>query len=244
MGNRLSVWGVGIVILAAACSSNNKSQSDAGQASVTVTVGQEGGEVAGPNGVGLSIPPGALDQDVEITISVTTTGFETLPAVSEGEVFAFEPHGLTFNSPVTISIPHSSSVPDEVAMYTASLGSDWSKLTATKGAAALQVEVDHFSFFFNGREVCGLYRQECCTTADGSDGACAGDSLTCVDDRCLECGFAGEVCCGGSTCHVQDGQTLTCGGDDYCQYPYPDGGFVPDAGIPTSDAAVFVPDAQ
>lgn len=249
-------WGLSLIVLAAAANcGKSKAKQDAGGESVTVTIGEEGGEVDGPGGVGLTIPPGALDSDVEITVSVTTSGFESLPAVSDGAVFAFEPHGLTFNVPVTIRIPHTG-VPDEVAMYTASVGSGWSKLEASKGAAELETQVEHFSFFFNGREVCGLYRQECCTPTDGSDGSCAGDALTCVDDRCLECGFDSERCC-GTTCHpeMRDGFTLTCNAQGTCEFPYPDGsipepadaGFQDpaDAGFqdPADAAPVDIPDA-
>lgn len=244
MEHPLRACGIALLVLSAGigCSNKSNAASDAGLASVTVTVGQEGGDVAGPAGVGLSIPPGALDEDVEITVSVTTSGYEALPAVSEGAVFSFEPHGLTFNVPVTISIPHTG-VPDEIAMYTSSLGSGWSKIEASKEATVLRTQVEHFSFFFNGREVCGLYRQECCVGSDGSDGACAGDALTCIDNRCLECGFEGEPCC-ETSCHpiMQDGLTLSCSGDGSCQYPYPDAG-IADAGAGVSDASIVLPDA-
>ena len=237
-------WGLALVMLAASggCSGKSKANHDAGPESVTVTVGQEGADVEGPSGVELSIPPGALDEDVEITISVPSSGFEVLPAVADSVVFAFEPHGLQFNIPVTISIPHTS-LPEEIAMYTSSLGGEWTRLDAARGATELRAEVDHFSFFFNVRDVCGLYRQECCFGENAPDGACAGDSLTCIDNRCLECGFPGEPCC-GTICHVvmQDGLSLTCSAQGNCEFPYPDPGIV-DAGFSPDAMQGPVPDA-
>lgn len=171
----------------------------------SATIGTEGGMVSGPNGTRVTIPEGALDEDVEVSISVASNGFSQLPALANGAIYAFEPHGQQFNEPVTIRIPHTGN-PAELALYTSEPGDDWTKLHAELDTSFATIEVSHFSFFFNGREVCGLARQECCTPADGGDGECSG-ALLCLQDICVECGFNMDRCCAGNTC-IEDG--LTC----------------------------------
>jgi len=165
-----------------------------GTETVSAVIGAEGGTVSLPDGAGVDIPPGALEEPTTITVSVSDSGFTPLPAVSSGSVYAFEPHGLEFLVAVTVIVPHQGQ-PEELALYTSSPGADWVKLTADRRPTELRAELMHFSFLFNGREVCGLYRQECCRPADGDE--CAGPALHCVNDLCLECGLEGDTCCGG-----------------------------------------------
>jgi len=231
-----------VVVLAGGCGDSDANTTDAGTPdSVTVIVGAEGGTVDLPSGAGVEIPPGALGEATTITVSEADSGFVALPAVASGKVFSFEPHGLEFLAPVTVTIPHDGQ-PAEFAMYTSSPGVDWDKLAAEPSPTALRVQVTHFSFFFNGREVCGLYRQECCEASDGGDGACAGDALHCSDGRCLECGLEYESCCGGvgGMCRVA-GQSCY---DGYCSYPLPDAGPSGDAAVPLPPDAAPPPDAM
>lgn len=222
--------------LATACGDSGSSAPDANGENETVSavIGTEGGSIELSDGAGVDVPPGALEEPTTITVSVTNTGFEPLPAVASGRVYAFEPHGLTFLLPVTVIIPHQGQ-PQEMALFTSSPGGGWNKIGSEKGATALRAQVTHFSFFFNGREVCGLYRQECCLPADGAE--CAGDALHCVDGRCLECGLQGDPCCGGlgGTCIDP---THVCIGWGYCSSPGPDAGPLPDAPGPVADAGV------
>ena len=75
------------------------------------------------------IPAGALDQPTEIGIARTAVGApDTLPddytATAAAPTYEFTPHGLVFNTPVTIQVPSSSSATSaEVLM--ASPGEDW-----------------------------------------------------------------------------------------------------------------------
>lgn len=222
------------------CGDSNNGGADAngdGTESVSAVVGSDGGSIELSDGAGVDIPPGALDEPTTITVSVTVGGFAPLPAVASGRVYAFEPHGQTFLLPVTVTIPHQGQ-PEEMALFTSSLGGDWAKISSDKGATALSAAVTHFSFFFNGREVCGLYRQECCLPEDGAE--CAGDALDCVDGRCLECGLEGDPCCGGlgGTCLGAGNVCL----DGYCSGPGPDAGPPVDA-VPMPDAPALAADA-
>lgn len=69
-------------------------------------VGPEGGAVRGVGGIEVSIPPGALEKDVVIRLSVAQPPALALPAGDEPERFAsLTPHGLTFDVPITVRIP-------------------------------------------------------------------------------------------------------------------------------------------
>lgn len=164
-------------------------------------VGPEGAVVSGAGGTTVAIPAGALSEEVTITITEAQPGqAPALSALPQGAVLALEPHGQTFAQPVTVSIPHHGN-PTQLALYTAEPGdSDWSKIRSGVSFEpnVTRAQVMHFSFFYNGREVCGLARQACCDPADGMDGACSGDALACIDGRCIECGMNGDPCCGGA----------------------------------------------
>ncbi len=206
-----SLWFVALVVLGvASCTSDDgpTSPPDQGpdQKETFAEIGPAGGTLAGPAGAGLQVPAGALEETVTVRISVNPADSPELPATAGGMVFAFEPHGQTFDKPVTITLPHTSK-PDEVAVYTApDSDGQWSAIRSgvSVDPAATRIEVTHFSFFFNGREVCGLAYQECC------NGGCAGDALTCVENRCLPCGFTDQRCCTGTPrCHETNSRCNT-----------------------------------
>jgi uncharacterized delta-60 repeat protein len=71
------------------------------------TVGPAGGTVTGTSGGQVVIPAGALAQNVTIAITQSSTGAPALPAghVAVGSMFAFTPHGTSFSSPATVTIP-------------------------------------------------------------------------------------------------------------------------------------------
>ena len=52
----------------------------------------------------MNIPEGALDQEVEFSITETTDAVSGVEPV--GGVFEFLPHGTVFESPVTITVPY------------------------------------------------------------------------------------------------------------------------------------------
>ncbi len=71
------------------------------------TVGPTGGTVAGASGGQVAIPAGALSQNVIIAITQSSSGAPALPSghVAVGNMFAFTPHGTSFATPATITIP-------------------------------------------------------------------------------------------------------------------------------------------
>jgi uncharacterized delta-60 repeat protein len=70
-------------------------------------IGATGGTVAGPLGAQVVVPAGALAQGTAIAVAQTSTGAPALPAgiTAFGQTFAFTPHGTSFTTPVTISVP-------------------------------------------------------------------------------------------------------------------------------------------
>ncbi len=71
------------------------------------TIGVAGGTVAGPSGSQVVIPAGALAQNVVINIAVGGAGAPPLPSnmVAAGEIFALTPHGTSFTTSATVTIP-------------------------------------------------------------------------------------------------------------------------------------------
>jgi hypothetical protein len=70
-------------------------------AATTVTIGASGGVMLVPNGPALAIVPGALSADTAITVRARTSSV----AGALSTVYDFEPAGLTFARPATLSIP-------------------------------------------------------------------------------------------------------------------------------------------
>ena len=110
--NRVRIAAAGALLALAACGGGGGGGGDgAGGAGATTTsttvVGAAGGTVAGPNGVTLVIPPGALAGNVTITIEQTASGAPAPPAslTLAGAMYAFTPHGTTFAVPVTMRLP-------------------------------------------------------------------------------------------------------------------------------------------
>jgi uncharacterized delta-60 repeat protein len=70
-------------------------------------IGAAGGTVTGPGSAQVVIPAGALTQNTAIAIAQSSTGAPPLPAgvVVYGPIFAFTPHGTSFQSAVTITVP-------------------------------------------------------------------------------------------------------------------------------------------
>lgn len=71
------------------------------------TIGSAGGKVSGPDGVAVTVPAGALAQDVTLRVARDGNGAPAMPAgfESHGSIYQFTPHGRLFESPVTIALP-------------------------------------------------------------------------------------------------------------------------------------------
>ncbi len=106
------VWLATAAVTLAACG------DDDGGAVETVTqlIGPEGGTVELASGGKVEIPPGALADDVEITITKLPENntFADLPDNLEpaGKPYAFKPHGQEFAVPVKVEVPYTGSAMD------------------------------------------------------------------------------------------------------------------------------------
>jgi len=125
-----SLW-LCLLVLAVAC-------SDPERTVVTQVVGPSGGTIEGPAGAILTVPSGALPADTSITVSVASEGSHPPLGASfavAGQVFAFEPHGLAFAAPVTISLPVASPSGD-LAVLRSEPDAPWEAFPAEIGTTA------------------------------------------------------------------------------------------------------------
>jgi uncharacterized delta-60 repeat protein len=77
-------------------------------------IGASGGTVTEASGAKAVIPAGALTAQTDIKVTQTSAGAPALPAgvTAFGQIYAFTPHGTSFATPVTITVPFDSgSVP-------------------------------------------------------------------------------------------------------------------------------------
>src|SRR5690606_36177505 len=123
-----------------------------------------------PNGATLTIPPGALD--VDTTIKITVPKDPSKQYLSD--VYVLEPNGLVFNVPATLTIPVPAGTSDTIAnagdpLLTAFLVSDLhtpfdagSELSLYQkanvvarddDAGTLSIELDHFTFVYAYKQV-------------------------------------------------------------------------------------------
>lgn len=140
---------------------------------VTAMVGLEGGTVELENAT-LTVPAGALATPTMITVTETTmptpAGYRAF-----SPLYRFEPEGLVFEAPVTVSIRSNASgadVPLGTLFWSrdAADGGGWERLGGIPGGGEVEGQVTHFSFGF---------------IADGVDYTAAPDT-SCVRTRVLD----------------------------------------------------------
>ena len=114
------------------------------------------------DGVTISIPKGALDSNINLTIGEATKTPAFPSGVSAGDrVIHFGPEGTVFNVPVTIKVPYTQSDLDDsgtddpldLKLYTYGSSTGWEVLeakSADKTNNILEYEVSHFSIFAFG----------------------------------------------------------------------------------------------
>ncbi|MBL8343821.1 MAG: hypothetical protein JNN03_00105 [Rubrivivax sp.] len=121
------------------------------------TVGAAGGTVASGDGAEVSVPAGALAQEVAIDLAADTSGAPALPEglLALGKVHAFTPHGTTFAVPARVTVPFDpallksgmSPVLYKVEASGAAAG-QWREVEgATLSGTAMSAPVDSFSFY-------------------------------------------------------------------------------------------------
>ena len=115
-------------------------------------IGPAGGTVLGPNGSKIEIPPGALTTNVQIAIAQTSTGAPSLPTgfTTAGSIFALTPHGTTFATPVTLTLPFDpAAVRTGVTpvLFKTNAQNQWEPVAnASFGATTVVSQITSFSF--------------------------------------------------------------------------------------------------
>jgi hypothetical protein len=188
----------------------------------TATVGSSGGTVE-VLGLSLDIPAGSLGEEVSITVE-NTAAFEQIEGVSPlSHLFRFEPEGLSFTSPVTVTFQMRPAQAGETpSAYWTRRGDPgtFEPIGGTVDGATISAEVTHFS-----RGTVGVPREP--TGQDGSPGVDGGvpggDAGTPppVDGGGEPTDGGGGVVEDGGVIIHEDGGTL-------------DGGAVVDSGAPTA----------
>ncbi len=69
-----------------------------------MNLGVEGGQVTAPNGVGVSIPAGALRKATFITVAPAAADQVRPTAPAVGEMYEFGPEGLTFDVAAKVTL--------------------------------------------------------------------------------------------------------------------------------------------
>jgi uncharacterized delta-60 repeat protein len=115
------------------------------------SIGASGGTVTGPTGTSVVIAAGALTTETRILIEQSSVGAPPLPAgfSSQGLMFAFTPHGITFAAPVTITLPFDPAMVPAGAtpqFYKTNAQNQWEHVAnATFGVSTVTAQVSSFS---------------------------------------------------------------------------------------------------
>lgn len=125
------------------------------QKSASKTLGVEGGQVVAPNGVGVSIPAGALRKATLITVAPAAADQVRPTSPSVGDMYEFGPEGLSFDVPAKVTLqiditrlPAGYSIAD-VVVQRAPVGTAAFEVIPTRVIDSNHVECDtlHFSVF-------------------------------------------------------------------------------------------------
>jgi hypothetical protein len=168
--------------------------------SAVKTIGPSGGEVALSGGAALTVPAGALNADVRVSITQSSAA---RPQGALGPVFEFGPSGTTFATPVTVTFPIPQGTTEASVYFTLPGSTEYDALPTTIAGAVATAEVTHFSAGFLGApcspgagctplpNVCHLGVTTCngrpaCvdTGASVGDGAACGLGGTCTAGVC------------------------------------------------------------
>ncbi|HEY2407333.1 MAG TPA: hypothetical protein VGI10_15085 [Polyangiaceae bacterium] len=167
--------------MTAACGSSDKGGSTPAAANNVPAVGQtvtvsitaaSGGDVA-IGSAKLSIPPGALSADTDITLT-TEAPASSLPeaATVQGPVYDFGPAGTTFSTPAPLTLPlpsAPSSGQTAVVSWLDTTSNAWQDLDTTVSAGAVTAAVPHFTMFVVRFKGGGTGPVDCSFSACGGD---------------------------------------------------------------------------
>jgi uncharacterized delta-60 repeat protein len=117
-------------------------------------IGSAGGTVTGPSNAQVVIPAGALTTNTQVAVAQSGSGAPAVPTgvTSFGQIFAFTPHGTTFTTPATVTVPFDPAlVPAGAtpALYKTNAGrTAWELVPgATVSGATMTGQVSSFSNF-------------------------------------------------------------------------------------------------
>ncbi len=119
-------------------------------------IGPAGGTVAGPAGAQVVVPAGALAQATAVAVASSSTGSPALPAglAVVGDLFAFTPHGTTFTSAVTVSVPYDAGrVPAGATpvLYKTNASGGWDAIVGARFVNGMaSASIDSFSWVVVG----------------------------------------------------------------------------------------------
>jgi hypothetical protein len=148
-GALLAVSLVTVSLLAPGCSGDDTT-APAPQELANNTIGASGGEISS-SGVKLTIPAGALDHNVTITVATssapTPTGYVAL-----SPIFVFGPEGTTFAKPVTVTMAFTDDGKPATAFWSTAGGTAYEDIGGTAAGGQMTAQVTHFSQGFVGRQ--------------------------------------------------------------------------------------------
>lgn len=159
-----SIWnrmlrGLGVcaaALVVAACGGSGNTNEDVPPpppaAVGSATIGAEGGTVHGPDGVSLTIPPGALESPVTFRIARNSAGAPALPAGVPADTVVYEitPHEQVFLKPVTVNYEGAESAGEgngERVVMAASAGGEWATQTTSRQSRSMQAKRLSLSYY-------------------------------------------------------------------------------------------------
>ena len=161
------------MIMVGGCSSNGDSAS--------ALIGPDGGTVSLKDGTTLIVPQGALSSDQTITVASANINVDAYSPVSK--TYRFQPAGLTFSIPVTVTIPYDYRLGVIFDAYWSLVSDEMSfeKISGTFSETAATVQVSHFSYGFVGTETLPVDGGTGDAGEDGGGGSDAGADAGVID---------------------------------------------------------------
>jgi len=127
--------------------------------STTETIGANGGTIA-LEGVTVTVPAGAVSADTSFKITSLTTTADLTNGEALTPVYKFEPEGITFAQPLTVTMTIPGAPSDAVIAWTEQWGVTFQPVASTVAGTEVSGSVTHFC--------CGMGLGGCATTCAGS----------------------------------------------------------------------------
>jgi hypothetical protein len=105
--------------------------------------------------VTVTVPPGALSADVSIMVSETMLSAPS-GSTAYSSVFHFEPDGLTFAAPVTVSMPYQGDAASAALLWSEQPSSGYVELDSFASATVVTAQVMTFSYGYVGKKHGGI----------------------------------------------------------------------------------------